>query len=48
MEPLIETCSPFSPRQEKDSEANFAEDDRIDRDLSLIGPQPVDDTFIPS
>lgn len=47
LKPLIEACSPFPPRQKKDSKANFAQDDRIDGDLSLVVPQPVDDTFVP-
>jgi len=47
MEPFIELCSPLSPRQSEDSESNFAEDDWIDDDLSLVVPEPVDDTFFP-
>src|SRR6185312_9194612 len=39
-EPSLETISPATSRQKQDSEANFAEDDRIDSDIPLIAPQP--------
>jgi len=46
MEPFIERCPAFSSGQKKDSETEFAEDDGIDGDLSLIVPQPANDTFV--
>jgi hypothetical protein len=46
VEPFVEVSSPFPARQTKDSEANFAKDDGIDGNLSLVEPQPVDHTFV--
>jgi hypothetical protein len=47
VKPLVEARPALPARQMKDSESNFAEDDRIDRKVSLVVPQPVDHTLIP-
>lgn len=46
LEPVIEPGPALASGQKKDSETDFAEDDRIDGDLSLEMPQPANDALI--
>jgi len=46
VEPFIEPCPALPSGQKKDSKSDFAEDDRIDCNLSLEVPQPANDAFV--
>jgi hypothetical protein len=42
VEPALQTAPTSTPRKQQDSEADLAEDDRVNRDLSLVSSQPLE------
>lgn len=46
VKPLLEAFSPLSLRQKQNAEPHLAQDDRIDDDILLVTPKPVDDVRV--
>ncbi len=42
VEPMLEVAAPFSRRKQKDTEAYLPEKYRIDSQVALVAPRPLD------
>jgi hypothetical protein len=46
LEPALEPASAATAWEQQDAEANLTQDDRIDGQLGLITPEPLDDALV--
>src|SRR5579872_2550779 len=48
VEPLFQSCPLFPFRQQQNAKSNFARGERIDGDLALVPPEPLDHVLVES